>query len=273
MAKSKKLLRVFVDESGHSAPFEVSTHNEGERIYTVACIFIFQKEYEIFKKRLKKIKQKYSKQIGDKEIKSRSIRRSNPRGLDEKGREEAEYLFWKFENGQELYDAFCVDMKELVLRTKFKIVSVSVDKKKAQQKYPHLSIVGTAMRDLWERIFIAHFLGKVKNSCIFFDPVNDEIDRKVVDSYKIFKEVGTSYIHGERLKLVNMTKHIYPVESNKSVGIQLADYCAHPIRQRVTSGKESAFFSEIIKPKLHTNATDRKTKKVIYLGMKETLSR
>ena len=271
MAKSGNLFRIFSDESGSPDPFNSNCHNHGERIYTVVSIIIIQKEYLVFKKNLQALRLKYHKYLLGREIKSRSIRRSNPKGVDPK--DPPEYDFWKFSEGQEQYNSFCLELKEIVKNTNFKIISASTDKSIAKKLYPHKNILLTIMIDLWERILIHHYLEKIKKSYIVFDPTGRVDDKTIRNSYQDFRINGSWFISVVRLKVVNLHKHIYSFTSESSAGIQLADYCAYPIKRYVDDYIEGTFFKEIIKPKLYPDVTDKKTGKRIKMGIKVSLNR
>lgn len=271
MSKSLSLVRIFTDESGSPDPYNSSRHNAGEKVFTVASVVIVQKEYLVFKSGLLALKNKYKKYLDDKEIKSRSIRRANPKGVDPE--DPPDYDFWKYPEGQEKYENFCIEMKELVKKTDFKIISVSTNKEKAQKLHPSKDILKTVMTDLWERLFIHHYLAKIKNSHIVFDPTGRLDDQTIVSSYDNFRAHGSWFIDAERLTIANLKKHIFSYSSDASPGIQLADYCAYPIKRYVEENKGGPFFEEVIKPKLCRTASDRKTGKNIMMGIKISLNR
>jgi hypothetical protein len=270
MGMTGNTLRVFTDESGSPDPFVPETHNFGEKYFTLTSVLIRQRDYLIFKDGLSALRRKYSQYLLGREIKSRSIRRSNPRGIDLA--DPPEYEFHKHPEGQQLYEEFCADMKKLIASTPFEIVSVTVDKEFALKKYPHIHILSTVLTDLWERLFIYHYKEKIKNSRIIFDPTGRLDDEVVRSSYVAFKKYGSWFIDQDLVKKVSLYKRVFSFNSEASAGLQLADYCAYPIKRYVEGGP-GPFFKEVIEPKLCKNVRDKRSGKKICLGIKRSLSR
>jgi hypothetical protein len=261
----------FIDESGNFRPHDPTKNNNGERFCTLTVIKIKDSEYKKFKEELHALKTKYNQYINNKEIKSRSIRRSNPLQVDPS--EPPDYDFWRFEEqGKRDYHTFCVELEKVVTDTTFDVISVSVDKIFAQSRYPYSNILNTMMTDLWERIFICHVICKVEKSRIFFDPQLSITDEVLKQTYERFIGSGSWFIKPEDLGKVNLYKNIFSPDSEASCGIQLADYCAYPIKRYVETGRYG-FFTRAISPKLHRAAMDKRRNKNIFMGIKKSLSR
>lgn len=271
MSASKKSLRIFIDESGLPHKYNPSKNQIEEKYFTLVAVLIMEIDYRSYKKQIKKIGKKYFKYLKGNEIKSRDIRRSNPKGVNES--EPPKYDFWLFgKDGIENYASFCDDVKNLVSSIDFKILSVTVNKETAQKLYPHKSILKTALIDLWERICIYHEVNDVKISLICFDPKESIDDEILKTSYDEFIKSGTWYVSKDVIKRNNLFKRVYSPNSKDSLGLQLADYCAHPIRHYHQSGI-NAFFKQVISKKLCVNVIDTKRQRTVLMALKETLSR
>lgn len=214
------------------------------------------------------IRSKYYQYINDLEIKSYFIRRSNPRNASSS--HVPKYLFHQCHDGQLKYNSFCNDLKTLVASTPFYIISVNTDKTIAHSKYAHLPLLPTLLVNLWERIAIHGYLEK-KPIKVIFDPRSKIDNRSIINSYQKFREIGSPYVKQSTLSGTNLKKTILPFNSELSYGIQLADYCAYPIRKSLVQPKHN-FFAEVINPKLHPYVRDEKTGKLINMGVKMALS-
>lgn len=262
---------IFIDESGNFRNFISGVNNFGERFVTLAAVVFEDKEYKKFKNRIKEFRLTYQKYLKDNEIKSHSIRRSNPRKIDLTDKHI--YGFYKYkEKGERAYRDFCNDLKEVVSDTEFKIISVSTDKVVAQKLYPHVDILTTLLGDLWERIFICHHINKVTKSRILFDPQMSLNDQTLKDSYHNFLKNGSWFVDKDSIAKANLYKNVFSPNSEESLGIQLADYCAYPIKRQAES-QNHKFFNEVIKPKLHKNMRDISRNKYIMMGVKISLNR
>ena len=261
---------IFIDESGNCRPFQAN-NNFGERYFTLAAVVIDDKEYKKLKKGWHSIRDKYKTYLGKGEIKSHAIRRSNPNKINIA--DPPEYDFWKYgKGGKEDYTAFCKDVELLVKLTDFSVISVTVDKLTAQSNYPHIQILPTLLTDLWERIYICHYLRKDKKSRILFDPKLNIDDDTLKSTYRNFIVGGSWFIDPNDLKKVNLYKNVFAPKSEESVGIQLADYCAYPIK-RFQETKSYDFFDRVIQSKQHRNVTDKRRGKLVVMGLKLSLSR
>lgn len=264
-------MRVFVDESGNFRPFVADKNNLGERFVTLAAVVFDDKEYKTFKEKVGAIRRKYKKYVGTKEFKSHSIRRSNPKNITETDIDI--YDFHKYgEEGTEAYKDFCNDFKRIVSQTGFKIISVSTDKVLAQKLYPNIDVLTTLLTDLWERIFICHHLEKPKKSRIFFDPQLNLTDATLKETYTNFVKSGSRFIDKSSVDQTNLYNNVFSPSSADCVGIQLADYCAYPIKRHVES-QNYDFFNKIVLPKLHTNVKDTIRNRRIMMGLKVSLNR
>lgn len=265
------MLRIFIDESGTAVRYNPNKNNSGERFFTLAAVIIEKPQYNNYKAKLKQVRKAYKKYIGENEIKSRNIRRSNPVNVNPD--KPPIYDFWKYgESGIKKYQSFATDVKQLVKKTDFQLISVTVDKLSAQNIYPDLDVRVISLSDLWERIFIYHVINDIKKSRIMFDPKMNLDDSLVKQTYESFISRGSWYIDNDRLKMGKLYNRVFLPSSEESMGIQLADYCAYPIKRYVEDDKYQ-FFKDMIKPKLHQNVVDQKTKKTVYLGLKVSLSR
>lgn len=271
MVQKRSYVRIFIDESGTSYKYKPGVNNPGERYFTLAACILKRQDYSELRKEIKTLKQRYKKYIGDRELKSRWIRRSNPVNIDPD--DPPAYEFWKYEKeGVVQYKKFCKDLEILVSNTHFEITSVGVDKIVAQTLYPHKDILQTTLTDLWERIFIYHAINRVGDSRILFDPRKSIDDQIMRGSYEDFRRHGSWFVDQARLSYAKLYKRVFSPSSQESVGIQLADFCAYPIK-RYVEDKTYPFFRRVIKPKLCTNVIDKKTNKTINMGVKVSLSR
>lgn len=262
---------IFIDESGNFRPFVNSVNNSGERHVTLAAIVIEDNDYSAFKKSLKLIRKNYYKYIGDKEIKSHTIRRSKPSTVNTSDYEL--YDFYKFgAEGEKDYYTFGKELQDLVLTTKFQIISVNADKVLTQSLYPHKDLLSTMLTDLWERICIYHYLNSPKKSRIFFDPQLNITDKILRSTYDNFCKNGSWFVSKEIIAKVNLYRYCFSPNSEDSIGIQLADYCAYPIKRHIESPNYD-FFKKIIRPKLHPTIQDKKRGRYVVMGLKMTLSR
>lgn len=270
MPKAGRLLRVFTDESGSPDLFMENKNNFGEKYFSVVSVLIRQTEYLKFKVKIRSLKNKYSKYLLGLEIKSTWIRRSNPKNIDQN--QLPPYDFYKYEEGIDLYYQFCNDLKVIIKDTDFEIISVTTNKELANKLYPHLNILLTLLSDLWERIAIYHAINNIKSSSLVFDSLGKLDDQSILDAYDNFFQNGTRYIDQGVLGKLKLKSKIFSLNSESSIGIQLADYCAYPIKKRAEKGT-SDFFEEVIKPKLCNLASDRRNGKTISLGRKISLNR
>lgn len=261
--------RIFIDESGSPDPFIYGKHQEHDKYFTVAAVVMKQSVYIQFKKGLRVIQEKYEPYIHGKEIKSNYIRCSNPKTIKQESKP-PEYTFYKERKGQKIYNSFCLEIKELLKSTDFKIISVTVDKEGAGKKYPNFDLHYIMLCDLWERIAIYYALNDKPKIKILFDRTKCNADLVLKKSYKNFKESGTWYWGKERLAVLNLDKDVYSADSERSKGLQLADLCAHPIKKRVEHGSHE-FYSEVIESKIHGRVTDKTTNKTINMGIKKCL--
>ena len=270
MSVPKSLTRIFIDESGTPERYIPAENLEHDRFVTMAAAIIEGPDYATFKKEMEELHGAYSEYLGDKEIKSRYIRRSNPSGIGNI-KKPPPYTFYKFPGGQNIYDSFCADLKDILLKTPFLIISTTTNKELAQIKYPRLNFHRVLLYDLWERISIYHKLNGCKKMRIVFDRSKSNFDLILKESYSEFKENGTWYFNDERLNSLNLERDVYSCESEDSWGIQLVDLCAHPIKKYIEHGRYP-FFDEIIKKKLHRWVIDKKTNTNINMGTKVTLN-
>src|SRR6185369_7118425 len=74
----RKRLRIFIDESGTPHTFVKGKHQEHDKYFTLAAVIISHAEYQKYKAGIKAIHEKYKEYLHGREIKSNSIRRSNP---------------------------------------------------------------------------------------------------------------------------------------------------------------------------------------------------
>lgn len=272
MAYKSNDWRIFIDESGSPDYFNPKKNNFGEKYFVLTAVICKQSDYKKIKTNLAQIRRKYHKYLNDLEIKSRSIRRSNPKNNADP-QDPPPYDFWKYgDEGLNNYKEFCEDLKKFVKENKFYISSVGADKLFAQTKYPQKDILQTCFMDLWERIFIIHILEKITNSRILYDPKRTGDDIKIKNSYQDFIQRGTWYVDTEKIRKAKLYKHIYAPDSTESDGLQLADYCAYPVK-RFIENCTCDFFNTVLKEKLYKNVKDRRTGKTIYMGVKNSLSR
>jgi hypothetical protein len=236
----------------------------------VAAVCIKQKNYITFKKKVASLKEKYKEYLKGKEIKCRSIRMSNPKNVTSKF--SPEYYFWKYNNGQKLYDNFCEELEKILIDTEFTIISVSVNKENKKSTYPSHNTLLTVIGDLFERIFIYHYIKKIKSSSLIFDSTGRIDDKVIKESYEKFLQYGSWFIGKEKMAGIPLRKEIYPLNSESCMGIQLADLCAYPIKRHVEKpGENSDFFKKVIVKKLCNDVRDEITKKTIKMGIKVSL--
>lgn len=261
-------VRLFIDESGSPDKYIPDKTEDHDKFFTIACVLIEQSNYLKFKQELDVIRGRYSIYLLNKEIKSNYIRVSNPKYLASKGATNSPYLFWKNKiDGQKIYDSFCAEIRFLLQLTEFKIVSVTIDKQTVQDKFPNHNHHYAMLLDLWERISIYYLLNNKPKMKIVFDRTKGYADTILKKTYADFKRQGTWFFNGERLTGLNLDKDVYSCDSESSVGIQLVDLCAYPIK-KFHEGKENDFFKHVIKSKLYNDVKDRKTGKRIKMGTK-----
>ncbi len=270
MATPATTTRFFIDESGTPDKYAATIHLSHDKFFTIAAVTIRQPDYLIFKSEMNTLCKKYRKYLIDKEIKSSYIRYSNPSNIS--STIPPEYEFHKYPEGQEQYLSFNSELKALLEKTNFRVLSVTTNKYLAGIMYPRTNLHYTLMSDLWERIAISIVLNECTRVKIVFDPTKGNADKVVFESYTKFKTRGSSFISDSILKKLNLSKYIFPVDSEASRGIQLADLCAHPIKTYVEHGNY-LFYETVVKLKLHSNAKDRRTEKTVYMGNKVCLNR
>lgn len=269
MPNSSNSVRIFIDESGTPEKFILGKNQEHDKYFTLACVVIKQAEYKIFKEKIGLICRLYEKNLLNKEIKSNYIRCSNPKFL--RNGYTPPYVFGKNKKGQKIYDEFCAQIRKLLSETKFEIISVTINKERAQNKFPHIDHHRTMLCDLWERLSIYFLMNKKPKMKIVFDRTKGYADTILKETYALFKKNGSWYWDGSRLNTLKLDKDIYSCSSEDSRGIQLVDLCAYPIKKHLENGNH-AFFKEVIKSKLHRNVRDKKTGKVVNMGTKKCLS-
>ncbi|HVY36025.1 MAG TPA: DUF3800 domain-containing protein [Candidatus Paceibacterota bacterium] len=269
MPISGNTVRIFIDESGTPDAYVSGKHQEHDKYFTIAAVVIHQKAYEVFKSRMNAICETYSPYLLNKEIKSNYIRLSNPRTLKEG--QTPPYIFYQFPEAQELYDVFCSHIKTLIKETEFEIISVTTNKEHAGQKHPAHSIQQTLLGDLWERIAIFYVINKRPNIKILFDRTKSHYDLILKKSFESFKRFGTWYFPEEVVSQLRLDKDVYSCDSEDSRGIQLVDLCAYPIKKQHEKGNHD-FYAKVIKGKLHTPVTDKRSKKTINMGTKRSLN-
>lgn len=260
--------RIFIDECGSLDHYDPIKHSKEDKFFNLTAVVIKNSVYQTYKQGMVEIRSKYQPYIRDIEVKSYFIRRSNPRGASLS--HVPKYLFHQYPDGQVKYDSFCNDLKTLVARTSFYVISVNVDKTIAYSKYAHLPLLPTLLVNLWERITICGYLEKSPIKVVF-DPRSKIDNRSIIASYQKFREIGSRYVKQSTLSGTNLKKAILPFSSELSYGIQLADYCAYPIRKSLVHPKY-AFFADVISPKLHPYVRDKETGKVVNMGVKMVLS-
>ncbi len=270
MSLFRPVLRVFIDESGVPDRWKSNRHESHNKYFTLAAVLIYQPEYRKYQQGIKAISDKYKEYLNGEEVKSNSIRRSNPSYV--KGEDTPPYSFYlNKEEGQTKFDEFCADLKKLILETDFKVVSVTTNKESAASKYPHINLHHVLLNDLWERISIFIFIQEERPRLnIMFDETRGNADTILVDSYHRFKQYGSWYFSGQKLTDLNLDRSVYPFDSKDCIGIQLADLCAHPIKKQAEN-RNHKFFLEIVRPKLHRQVQDVNTRKRINMGMKISL--
>lgn len=271
MSTSKKVYRVFIDESG-SPDLYKGGNNFGEKYFTLAAVIIVEAGYVIYKKKLHAIRNKYVKYLSSKEIKSHSIRRSNPKGIDLK--DPPEYKFYKYPDGQQKYEEFCNDIKQLIIDTKFEVINVSTNKDLASRLYPHKDILLTLLTDLWERIAIYHIVKGVRKSLIVYDPKGNLDDIQLEVSYKEFMRLGSAFVSTTVTSAIkNLYQRALPCKSDDSAGLQLVDYFAYPLKRFAETGFLTPFFRTVISPKMCNKVKDKIRGKTIYMSNKLSLNR
>lgn len=266
---SKGKLRIFIDDCGGSDEFDDIKHVREERVFTMCAVMIYERDYLHFKQAWQSIAFRYAKYLENKELKSYLLRRSNPNSANPP-KDSKRYAFHLYEEGPVEYENCCRELKELVQRTPFNIISVSVDKEFARRHYPHKNLLSTVMTNLWERIFIYLILKGSHKPIIIFDPKLNIDDAIIADTYKSFHESGSWFIRAQIRTLRDLHRTILPCDSTSSCGLQLADYAAYPINKYISKGSYK-FFSDYIKPKLAGYAKDNRTGKMIQLGMNQCL--
>jgi hypothetical protein len=269
-------LRIFIDESGTPDKFVKGKHQEHDKYFTLAAVIISEIEYKKYKKGIYSISAKYKKYIQGEEIKSNYIRCSNPDYVRGKPKYTPVYTFYQDqENGKQIYEEFCEEIKVLITATDFQIVSVTTNKEVAGKKYPHLNLHDVMLNDLWERIAIHIMLLEESSKIrIMFDPTKGNADIILRDSYAYFKQHGSWYFTDERMEELNkfnLDKSVYPCDSEECIGLQLADLCAYPIKKQAEH-QNNKFFKDIIRGKLRAKVQDTATRKGINMGMKITLN-
>lgn len=266
-----KFIRFFIDESGTPDRYIKGTHTPSERFFTLCAIAIEEGEYRAFKKKIAALHATHKRYINGKEIKSRSIRRSNPKGIDQN--DPPEYDFWKYKDGHEKYEAFCTELKGIIETTRFVALSVTVDKAFAQKNYPSEDVLTTALNDLWERICIYKTITKYKKSRIIFDPTHNVNDEAIHSTYKDFIAQGTNFVDMNYINNAQLHPIAYSPDSKESYGLQLADIFAYPIRAFHERGT-SDYYERNVAPKLFPYPVlDPITNKSVHLSLKMTLSK
>lgn len=265
--------RIFIDESNTPEYWDIHKHGNEERFYTLCAVIIEGKEYRRIKRELKAIFEKYSKYLGDNELKSRYIRHGNPK--NEKA-SESPYLFWNFgDQGLRDYIQFAEELKALFKEAKLEIISVTCDKHFAQSKYPTFDIATTVFSDLWERIAIYHAVNKITCSRVMLDSRYDLSDTATSTLYSNLNSNGSIYVTRDRMKKVGIALHknIFFLNSKDSRGLQICDYFAYPIQKSKWNNRNDGIYNEVVVPKLSKPIKDVKTGKTIQMGDKMSLSR
>lgn len=271
MPEKKTTTRIFIDESGTSDRYDPQVNNPGERFFTLAAAIVPQGEYTKLKQDFRVLREAYTKYIGEEEIKSRSIRRSNPANVDPS--DPPAYNFWKYgEEGVKDYRGFCKVLETTVSDCKFKLISITTDKELAQALYPRKHVLRTCLTDLWERLVIYHIMNDVKKSRILYDPRQIDGDQVVKDSYQDFLNSGSWFLEKKHVVGSSLYERLFSPSSADSVGIQLADYCAYPIK-RYQESLSYDFFKRVLASKLCSLRRDTRTGKRVEMGLKVSLNR
>jgi hypothetical protein len=263
------MIRVFIDESGSPDRYIEGHHEPHDKYFTLAAVVIQQANYTSFKENLVGLRSKYDKYLLGKELKSNYIRYSNPRAV--KPTDDPAYHFCKHADGQQHYEAFNAELKSLLQGTDFTVLSVTTDKERADKRYPQMPMYQTLLSNLWERISIYHLVNARPRMRIVFDRTNSDNDLILKGSYQFFKESGTWYFGEERLNRLELGKDVYSAVSDDSVGLQLADMMAHPIKKKMETGV-SPFFDAVVRAKLHSSVLDSKSGKMVAMGRKRSLN-
>lgn len=263
------MVRIFIDESGSPERYIDGYHESHDKYFTIAAVILRQVDYTAYKYGISELCLKYEKYLQGKELKSNYIRYSNPKAVKE-GKTPA-YIFNQFDDGLEKYYEFNDELKILIQNTDFSIVSVTTNKEVADQKYPHIPMHETLLCNLWERISIYHMINSRPRMKIVFDRTEGKSDLITKESYQFFKENGSKYFGNQRLAELELGKDVYSAVSDDSLGLQLADLMAYPIKKQLENGGND-FFSKIVKGKLHPFVTDKKSGKVVMMGTKRSLN-
>lgn len=264
-------IRIFIDESGTPDSYDKNKHQVHDKYFTLAAVIITPNEYKKYKKGILDISEKYVQYLNGKEIKSNHIRCSNPLYIKDGGKAVFTFYLDK-EIGQEKYNEFCTDIKDLILLTDFKIISTTTNKEVAGIRYSSLNLHHVLLNDLWERVSIYYHLQKTKPKMrIMFDATKGDADKILRESYARFKTSGSWYFEGDRLNDLNLDKDVWPHDSEECIGIQLADLCAYPIKKQIET-RSHKFFTDVVNKKLHGNVQDVKTRKRINMGTKISLN-
>lgn len=271
MSVSKKIHRIFIDESG-SPDIYKGGNNFGEKFFTLAAVIILEADYLVYKKEVNAISLKYNKYLAGHEIKSRNIRRGNPKGINPL--ELPLFEFYKYPDGQQYYDNFCNDLKTLIINTKFEVINVSTNKEIAQSLYPYMKILDTLLIDLWERIAIYHIVKKISKSLIIYDPKGNIDDLILESSHKEFMKTGSRFISTQITSAIkNLYKCALPCNSDDSIGLQLVDYFAYPLKSYAESKSITPFFRSVILPKLCKPVRDNIRGRNVFMSNKMSLNR
>lgn len=261
--------RVFIDESGTPDVFRKGVHQEHDKFFTMAAVVLAQVDYALYKDAMGALCEKYVKYLQGTEIKSNYIRCSNPKYIKE--RQTPEYIFYQFDDGQEQYDAFCADLKEVLQAASFQVISVTTNKEVAGQKFPHLPIHDTVLLNLWERISIFSVLNSNPRMRIVFDRTKTVSDQLLKESYQRFIQHGSWYFRAKNLAELKLDRDCYSCDSEDSIGLQLADLIAYPVKKQMEKGDHD-FFQRIVRGKLHPRAKDNRNGKKIVMGNKLSLN-
>jgi len=226
---------LFLDESGDHGLSNINPHFP---VFVLCGVLFDPDDYESCRKRINEIKSKY---WGNKEV---ILHSSDIR----KCQKEFQILF-----DLDIKGNFVKDINDVIINSKYVIISDGIDKESYIKKYGKLSnVYELCLSFIIERaVFYLNDIPGDKSLCIVIEERGKKENKQLQVHFDRLLARGTGFIKPDRLKALKLKIEFRSKKQNIN-GLQLADLIAYPIARHIIDKNRANPAFDILFPKFYS---------------------